>query len=420
MAGAREISVAKRSHYGWYVVSVAFMALGIAYGLKNVFSVFLTYMNPELHMSHAASKLPFLVAVGLDALLAPFIGKLVDRVGPRWVVAGGGALAGTGFLLLSTVHSLATFILFYGVVFGLGALGCGLVVCNTAVTPWFKERLGVALGVAAIGIGVAVLALANILEALMHAFGWRHTFIIVAVFIWCTIIPLALFLKGGRAHREKAQQMDEEIAAEAPVGLSLKAAIRTPGFWFLFWGFFFFVAVIYGILPNQKEFALEKGISSSWAAFSVSLIGGFAILSKLAFGWLSDRVKERKYAMLPACVILAGSVVILIYTNSVWSLLLFAVLFGFGYAGYGPVIPAMVSDLYGRTNMGAVYGMVSLGGGIAGATSPYICGWIRDATGSFAWAWFALLLASIAAFFSFLMVSRPRTAEEELPEAIAT
>ncbi len=412
--------MAKRSHYGWYVVSVAFMSLGIAYGMKNVFSVFLTYMNPELQMSHAASKLPFLVAVGLDALLAPFIGKVVDRVGPRWVVAGGGALAGTGFLLLSTVHSLTTFVLFYGVVFGLGALGCGLVVCNTAVTPWFKKRLGVALGVAAIGIGVAVLALANALEALMHEFGWRHTFIIVAIFIWCTIIPLALFLKGGKAHREKARLMDEATDPDAPAGLSLLHAIRTPGFWFLFWGFFFFVAVIYGILPNQKEFALEKGISSAWAAFSVSLVGGFAILSKLAFGWLSDRVSERKYAMLPACVILAGSVVVLIYTSQVWSLLLFAVLFGFGYAGYGPVIPAMVSDLYGRSNMGAVYGMVSMGGGIAGAVSPYICGWIRDATGSFTWAWFALLVASIAAFFSFLMVSKPAPAPTESLDGIPT
>lgn len=358
--------MAKRSDYGWYVVSVAFMALGIAYGLKNVFSVFLTYMNPELHMSHAASKLPFLVAVGLDALLAPLIGRWVDRVGPRWVVAAGGALAGTGFLLLSTVHSLATFVLFYGLVFGLGALGCGLVVCNTAITPWFKERLGVALGIAAIGIGVAVLALANVLEALMHAFGWRYTFIIVAIFIWCTIIPMALFLKGGRAHRKKARMMDEATGPAAPARLSLKQAIRTPGFWFLFWGFFF-VAVIYGVLPNQKEFALEKGISSAWAAFSVSLVGGFAILSKLAFGWLSDRMNERKYAMLPACAILACSVVLLIYTDKVWSLLLFAVLFGFGYAGYGPVIPAMVSDLYGRSNMGSVYGMVTLGGGVADA-----------------------------------------------------
>lgn len=400
--------MAKRSRYRWYVVSVAFMSLGIAYGMKNVFSVFLTYMNPELHMSHAASKLPFLVAVGLDALMAPLIGKLVDRVGPRWVVAAGGALAGTGFLLLSTVHSLATFALFYGVVFGIGALGCGLVVCNTAITPWFRERLGVALGIAAIGIGVAVLALANVLEALMHAFGWRHTFIIVAIFIWCTIIPMALFLKGGRAHREKARMMDEALDPDAPAGLSLRQAIRTPGFWFLFWGFFFFVAVIYGVLPNQKEFALEKGISSAWAAFSVSLVGGSAILSKLAFGWLSDHVTERKYAMLPACAILASSIVVLIYTNRVWYLLLFAVLFGFGYAGYGPVIPAMVSDLYGRSNMGAVYGMVSMGGGIAGAISPYICGWIRDATGSFAWAWFALLLASIVAFFLFLMVGKPR------------
>ncbi len=410
--------MARRSHYGWYVVSVAFMALGIAYGMKNVFSVFLTYMKPEIPMSHAASKLPFLVAVGLDALLAPLVGKMVDRVGPRWVVAGGGALAGTGFLLLSTVHSLSTFVIFYGIIFGLGALGCGLVVCNTAITPWFKERLGMALGIAAIGIGVAVLALANVLEALMHAFGWRHTFIIVAVFIWLTIIPLGLFLKGGRAHREKARLMDEAEDAAAPAGLPLKRAIRTPGFWFLFWGFFFFVAVIYGILPNQKEFALEKGISSAWAAFSVSLVGGFAILSKLAFGWLSDRVSERKYAMLPACVILAASVIILIYTTQVWTLLLFAVLFGFGYAGYGPVIPAMVSDLYGRSNMGAVYGMVGMGGGIAGAISPYICGWIRDATGSFAWAWFSLLLASIIAFFSFLMVSRPAVAPApaEAPE----
>ncbi|MHB8780858.1 MAG: MFS transporter [Candidatus Geothermincolia bacterium] len=400
----------RRAHYGWYVVSVSFLSLGIAYGMKNTFSVFLTYIKADLPLSHAAGKLPFLVAVGLDALLAPFMGKLVDRVGPRWAIAGGGAVCGTSFLLLSTSHSLWQFVLYYGAGFGLAALGMGLVTCNTAITPWFKERLGLALGVASIGIGLAVLLLANVMEALMHSFGWRTTFVMLALFIWCTVIPLALFLKPGKAHRDQAGVMDSGWAEEGKLGTSLRQALRTPGFWFIFWGFFFFVAIIYGIYPNAKEFALDQGISSRWASFAVSLVGAFAILSKLFFGWLSDRVGDRKYAMVPACVILTSSCLVLIYTGGVGMLLLFAVLFGFGYSGYGPVLPAMVSDLYGRSNMGAIYGMVSMGGGIAGAVSPYLCGWIRDVTGSYTWAWFMLLCAGIVSMTSFLMVQRPARA----------
>jgi MFS family permease len=187
--------------------------------------------------------------------------------------------------------------------------------------------------------------------------------------------------------------------------VALREALRTPSFWLLFAAFVLIVIAIYGVMVHQVPYATDQGISKSWADWSIAVVGLASIGGRFFFGWLSDRVREKKEALYPACLLLGLSFLVLLFVRRVWTLMLFAAGFGFGYAAYGPVIPAVVAEVFGKANMGAVFGAVTTGGALGGAAGPYITGFIYDITGSYAGAWLLGLFCVLAAT---LLISRVR------------
>ena len=379
--------------WAWYTVGAAFTALFLNYGIRYTNTVLFTDIQEGLGLTRGQASLPFTLSVLIYAAGAPLVGRAVDRYGPRWALAAGGAVAGLGLWLCSYMHGLAAFALFFGVIFGIGGNGIGLVPSNTAVAEWFRERLGLALGVATMGIGMGTLVMPVITNASVTAWGWRPTFRLMAVMVWALTVPTALLLRrpaairgaGGRAGREKCRGV-------------LRKCLATANFWLLFFAFVLVVLAMYGVMLHQVPYAEDRGIGRDWAALSVTVVGLTSLVGRFAFGRLSDRTGDRRRALIPAFVLLLASLVVLAFTRSTATLMVFAALYGLGYAGYGPVIPALTADLFGVEDMGTVFGAVTSGGALGGAAGPVITGAIFDWTGSYAWAWAldaACVLASI-------------------------
>jgi MFS family permease len=181
--------------------------------------------------------------------------------------------------------------------------------------------------------------------------------------------------------------------------------MRTSSFWLLFFGFVLIVVALYGVQFHQVPFATDRGIDKGWALWSVTLFGGTSIAGRFFFGWLSDRTREKKTSLYPSLALLFLSLLILLFVREVWSLMIFAAVFGFGFAAYGPVIPAICAEVFGKLNMGAIFGTVTTGGALGGAAGPYITGFIFDHTGSYTGAW---ILAMACVAVSALLFSRVR------------
>ncbi|MDI7251849.1 MAG: MFS transporter, partial [Actinomycetota bacterium] len=97
------------------------------YGVRGTQTVLIKGFSRDLDIGRAAASLPFTVSVLVYAFLAPVTGRLVDRFGPRWVMVGGAFLAGIGLWLCSRANSLWALVFFFGIVFGVGGNGIGLV-----------------------------------------------------------------------------------------------------------------------------------------------------------------------------------------------------------------------------------------------------------------------------------------------------
>jgi MFS family permease len=85
--------------------------------------------------------------------------------------------------------------------------------------------------------------------------------------------------------------------------------------------------------------------------------------------------------------------------------MLFAAVFGFGFAAYGPVIPGVCAEVFGKANMGAIFGVVTTGGALGGAAGPYVTGFIFDVTGTYFWAW---ILGLVCVLVSTVLFARVR------------
>jgi len=180
--------------YGWWIVAACFaVALyvggAVVYGFTAVFEPIASEFGWSYTQISLAASLR-----GLEmGLMAPLVGLLVDRWGPRRLTFAGAGLVGIGLMLLSQVNSLP---MFYGT-FGLVAIGtsaCTSTVLMAAVANWFRRRVGIATGITASGFGASGL-LVPVVTHLIDACGWRTAMVILGLEMLVVGLPLSLVLR---------------------------------------------------------------------------------------------------------------------------------------------------------------------------------------------------------------------------------
>ena len=202
-----------------------------------------------------------------------------------------------GLGLLSTVESLWAYILYFGVIIGLGE--SLLLLPMAAVLPrWFVRRQGLAQGIAATGYAIGPIVFLPLMNHLIESIGWRQSFLVFALIVG-SLIPIALLLCRG--YPEEVGQYPDGAAfpAEATQGQSvfgqemenpgptLRQALHSMSFWALTTSFFFGVVSYNILLVHQLPRATVVGVDKS---LSVSLFGmaGFftfvGVSSCLLFG----------------------------------------------------------------------------------------------------------------------------------------
>ena len=101
-------------------------------------------------------------------------------------------------------------------------------------------------------------------------------------------------------------------------------------------------------------------------------------------------------------------------------LYLFAVIFGFAYGGYGPLISLMVADLFGLNSLGVILGVVTCFITIAGAMGPPLAGSIFDITGNYQLAFLVCVAISLIALIMVLSLRPISNAKRENDPIINT
>src|SRR6202163_1757021 len=169
------------------IVCMAFIA-NLQYG----WTLFVNPLEAKNHWGLSAIQLSFSIFVVVETWLVPVEGWLVDKFGPRPVIAGGAVLAGLGWVINSYASALPQ-LYAAAVISGIGA-GCVYGTCVGNALKWFPDKRGLAAGLIAAGFGagaaVTVIPIANMIQSS----GYEHTFIFVGLFQGISILLLATFL----------------------------------------------------------------------------------------------------------------------------------------------------------------------------------------------------------------------------------
>ena len=366
-------------------------------------ALFTKPLGAALAVSPAALQVTFSLLIVLQTFFSPLQGWLVDKFGPRLLIAVGGALSGLGWVLAAYATSLWTLYLSYGVVCGLGT---GIVYVGVVgqVVRWFPDARGFAAGMVAAGYGMGAILTTFPISASLASSGYQATLRQYGIVYAIVGILAALGLK--RPPTTVASR-----AAEAGIGSA--AMLRTPIFWLMFVMMSLMSTSGLMVISQIGNFAADFGVAkvAVWgmAALPLALtIDRFTNgLTRPFFGWLSDTI-GRENTMFIAFSLEAAAMTLWLLTRSdpLWFVLLSGVVF-FGWGEIFSLFPSTLTDTFGPRNATQNYGFLYIAQGIGSIFGGPLAALLHDGTGSWTTVFAVCIAADLTAALLALLVLKP-------------
>jgi OFA family oxalate/formate antiporter-like MFS transporter len=177
----------------------------------------------------SAIQVTFTLVIVLQTFFSPVQGYLVDRFGPRILIACGCLLSGLGWILAAYATSLTSLYLTYGLFCGIGT-GIVYVGIVGLMVRWFPDRRGLATGVVAAGYGFGAILTTFPIDSMMKESGYQHTLIVFGIILGLVGAVAALALRLPTAD----DKLPPPPAMASTVGTPPKEMLRTNVFWLMF------------------------------------------------------------------------------------------------------------------------------------------------------------------------------------------
>ena len=384
--------------WGWYVVMGVFMILSISYGARYSFGVFVKPMSIEYGWSRSVISLAASINIIVYSICAIAVGRMLDKMAPRWIITIGATISSLSFVLTSLVRTPLQFCLVYGLLCGAGTAGMGLVAGSSSVGKWFINKRGIAIGLSSMGISFGIIVFTSMAGFIEKHYDWQTGFLFLGIVIFIIGVSLSQLLLR-RTHPEAYGLLPDgeehgdglltnlSPDAEHLQKFDLGALFGDLRFWVMAICYSLAMVTIMSVLVHQVAYALDKQIEKVAAAASLGAVGMSCFCGQFFFGWLSDRVKDAKYSASLGMVIMAVGMVPLLKATTVQGLYLYAFIFGFGYGSVAPMMPILLADRFGRHVLGSAYGILTFFVGIGGGIGPLLGGLIFDRFGSYTCVW---------------------------------
>jgi MFS family permease len=349
----------------WVVAAGAALAAGTGFGISYSFATFFEAMTTEFGSGRGSTAGVFGITLFLFFGVGVVSGPWSDRIGPRPLVASGGALMACGLLATSRVDQVQVGYITYGVGVGVGA---GLIVAPAYATVggWFRRRRALALGVAAAGSGCGTLVLVPTAEALIDAHGWRTAYVILAG-VAVGMVGLATVL-----------MQRAPVPPPPPARLHMARVAGTRAFRWLFLSSLLFSVALFTAFAFVVDFAKEDGVDGGAAALLVGVIGASSVVGRVGLTPITVRLGAVR--MMQTCLVFQplAFAVWLVAGGRYGLLFLFSVLLGVAYGGYVALGPEMAAHLFGVVGLGGVVGLMFVSSALGGLVGPPMSGFLAD------------------------------------------
>ena len=397
-----------QQYYPWVVVGVCFVSVAGAFGTRAAFALFFVAVIEEFQWSRGLSAGALTLGSVAWTVAAPLVGYFLDRYGPRVVFPVGALLMASGFVVTSMAQTVVQFYVGMGLLVGLGFAALPMTAQATVISNWFIRKRGVAMGIAASGIGVGILLVVPATQLLISEAGWRVAYLVLALGIVVTIVPLnAIFQR--RRPQDIGLLPDFSVAGtrsgpggrhtDPPDDCTLGQALGSLRFWLLACAVFIGALPLHMVLVHQVVAMVDLGFSKTMSASMLGLTGFFTIFSMIGMGQLSDRInRERAYTLGSLCLVGAVLVLLLLEGPSQgWLAYSFPPLFAVGFSSRQSLYPTIAADLFHGRHFGSIVGVIGLFIGAGAGVGPWLGGYLYDLSGDYDSAFVgAIILALVS------------------------
>jgi MFS transporter, OFA family, oxalate/formate antiporter len=374
-AGIAPATVVRGNGYRWGQLVMGIVCMAMIANLQYGWTLFVKPMEDKNHWGLTAIQAAFFVFVFVETWLVPIEGWLVDRFGPRPVVAGGGILAALGWVINSFATTVPELYV-AAVVSGVGA-GCVYGTCVGNALKWFPDKRGLAAGLTAAGFGagaaVTVIPIANMIASS----GYEHTFFFFGVLQGVVIFAISMLLT--RPTPPKGVQIPPRIVM-SKVDYNVGQMMKTPVFWLTY---VLFVAVGAGGLiataqlgPIANDYGFAK-MPISLLGVALPLLTMTLAIDNLAngftrplCGFISDRIGRENTMLL----VFVGEGLALLglmeFGHNPYAFIACAALIFLFWGEIFSIFPALCADTFGIKNAAANAGTLYTAKGTASLLVP--------------------------------------------------
>ncbi|MFH8133434.1 oxalate/formate MFS antiporter [Pantoea osteomyelitidis] len=350
----------------WQQLLLGLICMGAISSPQYVWTLFTRPLMDKLHVPLAEIQLTFSLLIVLQTFFSPFQGKLIDRYGPRRLIAIGTLVAGFSWVLASFADSITAIWICYGV---LGGLGTGIVYVGVVglMVRWFPEKRGFAAGMVAAGYGMGAVLTTFPISHSLQTHGLETT-------LWQFGLLLAAigFIASQGLRVPPAEHVAPALADRMVSGRQFrpKEMLRQPLFWLMFLMMTMMSTSGLMVTSQMAIFAQDFGMTSitlfGMAALPLALSIDRVMngLTRPVCGFISDKI-GRENMMFIAFGLEGCAMALWLMCHS--DPLLFVLLSGVVFFGWGEIFslfPATLTDTFGTQHATSNYGWLYISQGI--------------------------------------------------------
>ena len=374
----------------WWQLLFGVIAMMAISSPQYTWTLFTGPLNQKLGATLAELQWTFSLLIILQTFLSPLQAWLVDRFGPRNLIAAGAILSGGSWVLAAFASSLGMLYLSYGVIggFGTGIIYVGII---GLMVRWFPDRRGLATGLAAAGYGFGAFFTSFPIDSMIKSSGYAQTLVVWGLIQGAIGVLAALGLRMPPEGYRPSGYDPAVVKIELQSRRSFSPAemLRNPIFWLLFVMMTMMstsgLMVVSNVGPFAKEFKVaDVMVWGMMAALPLSLTLSRVTngLTRPFFGWVSDHIGREATMALAFSLEAAAILVLFAFLDNP---AMFVVLTGLVFFGWGEIFslfPATLTDTFGPKFAATNYGFLYIAQGVGSIFGGPAAAYLKQTTGS--------------------------------------
>ncbi|WJR78703.1 oxalate/formate MFS antiporter [Bradyrhizobium sp. NP1] len=367
----------------WIQLVLGLIAMMSISSPQYVWTLFTKPFQDSIGVPLSAIQVTFTILIVLQTWLSPVQGYLIDRFGPRILIAVGCLLSGLGWVTSAYVNSLIGLYLTYGLFCGIGT-GIVYIGIIGLMVRWFPDRRGLATGVVAAGYGFGAILTTFPIDTMMKDAGYQHTLLVFGIILGLIGAAAALAMRMPG----EGDTLPAAPATAVQTGTPPDQMLRNRIFWLMFVMMTMMstggLMVISQFAAFSRDFGTSNVVVFGLAALPLALTVDRLTngLTRPFFGWVSDRI-GRENTMGIAFLLEAASVTMMVLFRE--NALAFVILSGVVFFGWGEIFslfPSTLTDTFGEKYATTNYGFLYIAQGVGSILGGPLAALLREQTGS--------------------------------------